>query len=120
MFELEKSFFFAAGHQLVNHQGACARKHGHTYKLTLNLQTKLLQSSGPQTNMYMDFADIEVMMKDLLDNYLDHHWLNDTLQTNAPTMEFIAKWVFDQVKPRLPQLVSVAISIPQNRIVYSE
>lgn len=119
MFTLEKSFVFSAGHQLSQHQGNCARKHGHTYELTLKLCTPDLQKAGPQVNMVIDFADIETIMHDLLENSLDHHWLNDTLNTESPTMEFIARWIYQQAKERLPYLVSVTLAIPQQRVTYA-
>lgn len=78
-----------------------------------------LQSTGPQMNMVIDFADIEMIMQPLLDNFLDHHWLNETLNTDSPTMEFISRWVFQQVKERLPYLVSVSIAIPHQRVTYA-
>ena len=48
-------------------------------------------------------------MRPILENSLDHCHLNDTLQCDAPTAEFIAKWIFEKVKGELEGLVAVTV-----------
>lgn len=109
MFEIEKSFSFEAGHTLSHHDGKCINPHGHSYTVTIRLRGEKLQESGPKKNMLVDFHDIGAAMKPLLEKHLDHHWLNDTLQTDSPTAEWIAQWIFTALLPQLPQLVSVTV-----------
>jgi 6-pyruvoyltetrahydropterin/6-carboxytetrahydropterin synthase len=109
MFEIEKSYTFEAGHILSKHEGVCAFPHGHSYKLFVTLSSRTLQKKGPKKNMIVDFHDIDKVVEVMLRDHLDHKWLNDTLKTDAPTAEFIAKWVFDYLFPHFPNLEVVSI-----------
>ena len=48
-------------------------------------------------------------MQPILDSKLDHHFLNETLPLANPTSEEIARWLFGELKPKLPQLVAVTV-----------
>jgi len=110
MYEIEKTFTFEAGHSLKYHDGKCREPHGHSYILTIHLTANKLIESGPKTNMVADFADIGNSVKPMITDYLDHHWLNDTLETDSPTAEFIAKWIFEYLQPHLPLLTAVSLN----------
>lgn len=109
MFELEKQFTFEAGHVLPHHHGKCSRRHGHSYCLTVRLRANKLNSEGSSTNMVMDFSDICQAVEPMIKQHLDHHWLNESLQCESPTCEFIARWIFEYLKPKLPLLHSVTL-----------
>jgi 6-pyruvoyltetrahydropterin/6-carboxytetrahydropterin synthase len=109
VFEIEKSFSFEAGHQLIYHDGKCSHPHGHSYILKVTLLHSNLIASGPKKNMVTDFSDISTIINPMIDQYFDHHWLNDTLQTDSPTAEFIAHWIFCYLKPHFPYLKKVTI-----------
>jgi len=109
MFELEKTFVFEAGHQLIHHDGKCRNPHGHSYVLLVRVRSDSLEQQGPKRNMVIDFGDISKVVKPMIDHYLDHKWLNDTLHTDSPTAEYIAKWIFDYLLPFLPALHSITI-----------
>lgn len=109
MFLLRKSFRFEAAHQLVHHNGKCAHLHGHSYKLEVQLAAASLQKSGSSTNMVQDFEHVSAAVRPLLKEFLDHHNLNETLDSDSPTAEFIAQWVFERLHKQLPQLVAVTI-----------
>lgn len=109
MFELEKTYRFEAGHALIHHDGKCKNPHGHSYQLTLHLSSNSLIDSGPKKNMVIDFSDISAIVKPMINKYFDHQWINETLQTDSPTVEFMAKWVFDHLYPQLPQLAAVSL-----------
>lgn len=109
-FELRKSFAFEASHVLTGHDGKCARLHGHSYVLTLVLRGARLQTSGPQRNMLADFCDISAAAKKVIASHLDHHHLNDTLKSDSPTAEYIARWAYRALAPALgPRLVEVEL-----------
>lgn len=110
MFQLEKIFHFEAGHQLVHHDGKCSHPHGHSYTLRVRIKSSTLQESGPKKNMVIDFSDISKIVKKMIIDYFDHKWVNDTLCTDSPTTEFIAKWIYDHLKEKLPNLDSISIS----------
>lgn len=109
MFTLKKTFNFEAGHQLYHHEGKCAHPHGHSYKLEVFLKGPELQTSGSGKNMLYDFAEVARHVRPLIKDFLDHKWLNDTLETDSPTAEFIAHWIFQKLKDHLPHLYSVQI-----------
>jgi len=109
MFELTKSFQFDAGHVLECHTGRCRRPHGHTYTLDITLRSKELQSSGPATNMVWDFHDVSSAVKPMIENFFDHQWLNDTLDTESPTVEFMARWIYLHLKSKIPELYCVTL-----------
>ncbi len=108
-FEIEKTFRFEAGHSLVHHDGKCRNPHGHSYTFQVLLSADSLITSGPKTNMVIDFYDISTVVKPMIEEYLDHQWLNDTLKTDSSTAEFIAKWIYDYLKPRLSGLQAVTV-----------
>lgn len=109
MFELEKTYRFEAGHALVHHDGKCRNPHGHSYQLTLHLKSDTLIPSGPKKNMVLDFTDISTIVKPMINQYFDHRWINETLATDSPTVEFMAKWIYDYLLPHLPMLAAVAL-----------
>lgn len=109
MFTLQKTVRFEASHQLLYHDGKCARLHGHSWKATLVVQGAHLQGAGPKQGMLVDYSDLSVAVKPLVDDFLDHHHLNDTLQTDSPTSEFIARWLYEKLKPAVPLLTAVVV-----------
>lgn len=109
MFQIEKTFYFEAGHVLAGHDGKCAQPHGHSYVLTVFIRRDFLNPDGPKKNMVIDFQDINAIVKPMIAEYLDHHWLNTTLENDSTTAEFIAKWIFDHLKPKLSDLFAVSL-----------
>src|SRR5207245_1556542 len=99
MFRLEKQFRFEAAHRLPNHDGKCQRLHGHSWIGRVIVEGDELQTSWPKAGMLMDFGDMANPVKLLVEGYLDHHYLNETLPLLAnPTSEEIARWIFNQLK----------------------
>ena len=121
MYTLEKTFFFEAGHTLEHHDGKCKSPHGHNYGLTITLCNTKINSSGPKKNMLIDFNDVSRLVRPMLDEYFDHKWLNDTLDTDSPTAEYIAFWIYNHLKPQIALLHSVTINeTPTNKVIYTE
>ena len=108
MYTLSKTFRFEASHQLTEHDGKCARLHGHSWEMTIFVRGAHLHSSGPKQGMLLDYGDIKAAVQPIVDQYLDHHHLNDTLPV-YPTSENIARWVYSILKPVLPELSAVQI-----------
>lgn len=108
-FRLQKKFRFEAAHRLPNHDGKCQRLHGHSWVGTVTLEDHDLHSQGPKAGMVMDFGDVKAALSDLLENYLDHCYLNESVGLANPTSEELARWVYYFLKPKLRQLVSVTI-----------
>lgn len=113
-FLLTKTFPFEAAHQLKYHDGKCARLHGHSFKLTIvvageNVQraadgrTTLADNYNPKANMLLDYGDISAIVKPFVEEKLDHHFLNGTLETDSPTSEFIASYCFNYFSSQFKQ-----------------
>lgn len=109
MFEIEKHFTFHAAHQLQHHDGPCSRLHGHSYKLIVRIRAAELHEEGSEKNMVIDFSYLKIVVRDLINNHLEHRFLNETLQTDSPTAEFIAAWIFRELKKVLPNISSVTL-----------
>ena len=121
MFEIAKKFRFEAGHQLMHHDGQCSEPHGHSYQFIVTLRNDVLISSGPKKNMVLDFFDISDTVKPMIEKYLDHKWLNDTLESDSPTAEYIAKWIFDHLAPKIEGLYSITLfETETSKVVYKK
>lgn len=107
---LMKEFRFEASHQLTNHDGACARLHGHSYVGRVFIRGDALIQSGPKAGMVIDYGDISSAIKKITEGYLDHYHLNNTLDDPLPpTAEVISRWVYERLDLVLPGLVAVEI-----------
>lgn len=105
--EIYKEFVFEAAHYLPNVPAGhkCGRLHGHSFKVALHVAAPL----DPHTGWVMDFADIKAAFKSCYET-LDHNYLNEIPGLENPTSEVIAVWIWQQMKPVLPQLVKVVIN----------
>jgi 6-pyruvoyltetrahydropterin/6-carboxytetrahydropterin synthase len=108
-FSLKKRFTFEAAHFLPHHDGKCKRLHGHSWVGWVEVEGKALQDSGPESGMVIDFGRLSCALKPLLDGFLDHHLLNETLGLVSPTAEAIARWVFEQLREGGLPISSVTI-----------
>jgi 6-pyruvoyltetrahydropterin/6-carboxytetrahydropterin synthase len=63
-----KEFTFDAAHRIMKHKGKCYNLHGHTYKLQVFLSSEDLNLD----DMIIDFGDIKTVIKNYLDDNLDH------------------------------------------------
>lgn len=105
--EIYKEFVFEAAHRLPNVPAGhrCARLHGHSWKGTIYVRGEV----GERTGWIMDYADIRKVF-DPIYAQLDHNYLNDIPGLENPTSEVLAKWIWQQLKPRLPALSQVVIN----------
>ena len=110
MFTLTKEFKFEASHQLPNHDGKCQRLHGHSWVGRVVLKGSKLAEDGPKQGMLIDFGDVSKVIKPTVDDFLDHHHLNDTLNLKNPTSEEVARLLYQIWKPLLPMLYAVEIN----------
>jgi len=106
---ITKEFKFEAAHKLPHHDGQCARLHGHSFKARAIIQGEKLVLSGPKQGMLIDFKTVSDIIDPIVKEKLDHYYLNETLPLESPTSENIAKWLYDEVKPQLPNLISIQI-----------
>lgn len=113
MFKCEKVVRFEAAHKLPYHDGKCRRLHGHSWVAIIICEGEELCQIGAKQGMLIDFGDVKEQAQALVDNYLDHYYLNETLAPFGilnPTSEEIARWMFNQLRPNLPQLIEIQVA----------
>lgn len=113
MYTLKKRFTFEASHQLPLHDGKCARLHGHSWVGYVIVEGEVLVETGPKSGMLIDYGDLKEAMSFMVERFLDHHHLNETLRMKSPTSEEIARWCYYYLVHTIPQsncrLVAVEI-----------
>ena len=90
-----KEFRFEAAHKLPQHDGKCSRLHGHSWVGRVYVKGDKLIQNGSKQGMIIDYGDIKKYLQPLLDNFLDHYYLNETLGIESPTCELVAKWIYE-------------------------
>ena len=100
MYQTRVEAEFSAAHFLSHYHGKCEKLHGHNYRVRLWLQGDKLDEGG----MLVDFTLLKRVLNEVL-SLLDHSSLNDLeVFQNDPSAERIAKFVFDKVKEKFPEL----------------
>jgi len=104
--DIFKEFTFEAAHRLPNvppgHK--CARLHGHSFRVTVHVEGEV----DPSLGWVRDFADLSAGMKPVIDQ-LDHYYLNEIEGLGNPTSEILAQWIWERVRPSLPELSQVVV-----------
>lgn len=109
MFQLKKEFTFEAAHLLPWHDGKCARLHGHSWKMVVYVCGNQLQKEGPKMGMMVDYSSISEVVKPFVDEYLDHHYLNNTTGLPSPTSEELARWIYNYLIQKIPELYAIEV-----------
>ena len=112
MWTLEKEVEFDAAHRLRDYDGACARLHGHRWRVVVRIETEELQDG-----MVCDFTDIKrAVMK------YDHKNLNDFSEfEDRPTAERIAQEIAWSVSSLAPEAERIVVSVwetPSSKVTY--
>jgi 6-pyruvoyltetrahydropterin/6-carboxytetrahydropterin synthase len=89
-----RRFHFDSAHKLVGYPGKCNQLHGHRWTLEVTIEEKV----SSETGLSIDFGDIKDFVTEAIIDRLDHHYLNDILQTNCPTAEIIILWIWSILK----------------------
>lgn len=104
--DIYKTFMIEAAHRLPNvpkgHK--CARLHGHSFGVEIHVRGPVQETTG----WVLDFAEIKVAFQPLFDQ-LDHNYLNDIEGLENPTSENLARWLWQHLRPTLPQLSKVIV-----------
>ena len=98
MYSISVKLDFSAAHRLRNYKGKCESLHGHNWRVEAIVNGKTLNSSG----MLIDFHDLRDELLSVI-TLLDHKDLNETkmFESENPTAENIARWIFDEMSSRL-------------------
>jgi 6-pyruvoyltetrahydropterin/6-carboxytetrahydropterin synthase len=82
MYHVTRQIDFCYGHRLTNYAGKCCNLHGHNGRVEIEVGGGRLDDRG----MLTDFADIKRIMKEWIDENLDHRMI---LQADDPAAGFI-------------------------------
>jgi 6-pyruvoyltetrahydropterin/6-carboxytetrahydropterin synthase len=98
MYELIVERSFSSAHCLRDYDGACARLHGHNYRVECSVVGEQLQPDG----MLLDFGRLKELCDEILDA-MDHRLLNELPQFADvnPTSEGIARYIFEALEASL-------------------
>ena len=100
MLSVTKIMEFEAAHCLEGHKGKCKNLHGHSYKLEVTVGGT--HNGYMADSMIIDFGDLKAIMKEMVDNHFDHHYINDWFD-GLPTAEAMVLWMKDYIRKRLPE-----------------
>jgi 6-pyruvoyltetrahydropterin/6-carboxytetrahydropterin synthase len=109
MFEITKSVSFEAAHFMGGKpEGHPYRNvHGHSF----TLEATVAGTVQPGAEWVQDFSDLSAILLATADK-LDHRLLNEIDGLEVPTLERIAVWVANDLKPNLPGLKRVVLGRP--------
>lgn len=105
MIRVMKAVEFAAAHILSGHNGACARLHGHNYRVEVVVAQTcggMTEETCPGQGMVIDFANLKKILDEVILERFDHQYLNDAMKQShlptlapEPTVENVAKQILD-------------------------
>ena len=106
MFELKVESSFSSAHHLLNYEGECENQHGHNWKVEAFSRGNELDKS----NLLVDFKVLKKELNKVID-ILDHKDINELEQFKgiSPSSEIIAKFIYDELKQKIPQVYKVAV-----------
>jgi len=104
--ELVREYRFEAAHRLpkVPPGHRCARLHGHSYRIEVEV-------SGPvdeETGWLVDFYDMDRAVQPVIEE-LDHRLLNDIAGLENPTSERLCHYLWQRLSPALPGLSALTV-----------
>jgi 6-pyruvoyltetrahydropterin/6-carboxytetrahydropterin synthase len=104
--EIFKEFTFEAAHRLPNvpAQHKCGRLHGHSFRVEIHVRGPVDDRMG----WVIDFSEIKAAFRPL-NEQLDHFYLNEIDGLDNPTSENLARWVWQRLRPSLPNLSRVVV-----------
>jgi 6-pyruvoyltetrahydropterin/6-carboxytetrahydropterin synthase len=104
--ELIKIFSFEAAHRLprLPESHKCYRVHGHSFRIEVAIAGEV----DPELGWLIDYAEMTEAFEPLRAR-LDHAYLNEIPGLENATSENLARWVWDELSPRLPMLASITV-----------
>ncbi len=104
--DIYKEFYLESAHWLphVPEGHKCGHLHGHSFKVII----KVSGEPNDQMGWIIDFSDIKAAFKPIYDQ-LDHACLNHVEGLENPTSENLVIWIWNELKPKLPQLSEIEV-----------
>ena len=93
------------------------RMHGHSFTGEVMVESDVCPNNG----MVMEHEKLSGAVNEIVAQ-LDHNLLNDIEGLDVPTGEYISRWIYNQLKPQVPDLkeVSVIRDTVGLKVTYSE
>lgn len=109
VFEITKAVTFEAAHFMGGKpEGHPYRNvHGHSFRL----EATVAGTVKPGEEWVQDFSELTAVLNETAAR-LDHRLLNEIEGLEVPTLERIALWAANDLKPRLPGLKQVVLARP--------
>ncbi len=107
MLELTQEFVFDAAHRLGQGAAENLRLHGHSFYVEVTLRGEPDRTHG----WLRDLGEVRNAL-DAIRGELDHHLLNDVVGLGAPTLENLARFIFERAKQSLPEVARVRVRRP--------
>ena len=103
---LTRDFDFQAAHTLPGFpkDHKCTRVHGHTYQVSVSTTGKV----DTKTGISCDHSKIAEITRPIIAE-LDHQYLNDIPGLENPSIELLAKWLWDKIQPKLNEISEITI-----------
>ena len=115
--EIFKVYYFDSAHYLPNvpPDHKCRNMHGHTYKLIVFISG----SSNNDMGWVMDFSDLKKTIQPIIES-VDHKILNEIPGLKNPTCENIAKWLWEKIIIKIPEVTKIELhETPTTGVIYS-
>lgn len=107
MIELTQEFGFDAAHWVGQGAPENARLHGHSFYVEVTLRGE----ADEKTGWLRDLGEVKAAL-DRVREHLDHRLLNEVEGLRTPTLENLAKFIFERAKRELPETVRVRVRRP--------
>lgn len=107
MYLLRVKTHFDAAHYIRDYVGKCMREHGHRWVVEVVVGGTELD----RRNILVDFSEVKSALNYIVDTHLDHYQLNESLGKPNITAEYLAEWLYRQVKARVIDLNIVEVSV---------
>ncbi|HEX3755274.1 MAG TPA: 6-carboxytetrahydropterin synthase [Rhizomicrobium sp.] len=107
MIEITQEFGFDAAHWLGDGATENRRLHGHSFYAEVTLRGE----PDPATGFLRDFGDMKRAL-DAIHDTLDHRLLNEIEGLGVPTLENLARFIFERARAALPEVTRVKLRRP--------
>lgn len=93
---IRTEFYFEAAHQLnLSYESKCENLHGHSYKCAVTITND--NDELNQDGMIVDFVEFKKVIKERIEDKLDHKYLNDIFGKTNSTAEYMSKWIAEEI-----------------------
>ena len=99
-------------------KSAATHAHGHNYDIRVTVAGEV----SPETGMVVNIKDIDRILKERIDNQLDHRHYNlevEKLKNRWPTLESLAPFVWEEVEPLVEGCRLTEVQVFENEDFYA-